>query len=473
MNDDQATDLIDRLAAQLPRTHAPVPELVEAGRSARRRRRRLVAGATTALVAGVVLGAFLGPRLGDGGDRSDRTDTIDHVSPGEAVVYYLAVEPDTLDAHPAPTRLTARLVDVRNTGNPGLDALSALANSVPEDKDLTNGFNFLRADHTSFIQPTSVTHADGVVTVDLAQDPMDPYPNIDFFGPSGEVITQQLVWTVQTAIGTTDPVRITVRGEPAAGILGHSLDGPVAADPAIVLPPDDPVALQMTVNPDLVGPGQVVTVTYFMRWNRGLAYKLVSADTTDPDLSNPDYYLISDGGTARRSMAWYSGDHPPAVHNIGIGGTGPDRVRIPETAAEGKWLLCAVTPLVEPCAELTVTRNGSPAPDVEGYLSIPLSNDPYPAVTYFEESAGYSLGLTTAVSCPAVVESVTPLGDEALLVKTLPPEYGGCRFAAPPSTDRFPLAGPVAETVKWAVIDQGAGREPVRVRLEFARGTLD
>lgn len=469
MNDDQATDLIDRLAAQLPRTDAPVPELVEAGRSARRRRRRLTASVTAAFAVGAVLGAILIPRL-DGGD--DRSDPVDRVTSGEAVVYYAAMDPADQNELPVPTRLVAQVVAVEDTGNPGLDALRALASGVPEDPEVTNGFNFLRVDHESFIKATSVTHADGLVTVDLAEDPMDPYPNADWVGPSGDLVTQQLVWTVQTALGTTDPVLVTVRGKPAAGILGHRLDGPVAAEPGIVLETADPADLEMTVEPGLAGPGQVVTVTYLRPWTHGLGYKLVRADTADPDLSEPDYYLVSDGGNGRRSMAWYPGDEPPGYDGIAIGGRGPERVRIPESASEGPWLLCAVG-VLEPCAQLTVTWNGSPAPDVAGLLAAPLSTETYPRVAYFDESAGYTLGLTTAVSCPARVESVSPLGDTGLLVKTLPPVYGGCGFAAPPYTDRFPLDGPLPETVRWAVIDYGGGQAPVRVRLESPRGIVD
>jgi hypothetical protein len=82
-----------------------------------------------------------------------------------------------------------------------------------------------------------VTHGNGVLTVDLAV--AGPLP-----GPAGLAL-QQLVYTVQSAAGSTDPVRVLVGGEPAETLLGEAVDAPLtAADPYRVralVEIDDPV----------------------------------------------------------------------------------------------------------------------------------------------------------------------------------------------------------------------------------------
>ena len=69
-----------------------------------------------------------------------------------------------------------------------------------------------------------VTHGNGVLTVDLAV--AGPLP-----GPAGLAL-QQLVYTVQSAAQSTDPVRILVGGEQTSSLLGEPVDTPLtAADP--------------------------------------------------------------------------------------------------------------------------------------------------------------------------------------------------------------------------------------------------
>uniref|UniRef100_UPI0015F0BB81 Gmad2 immunoglobulin-like domain-containing protein n=1 Tax=Pseudonocardia pini TaxID=2758030 RepID=UPI0015F0BB81 len=64
----------------------------------------------------------------------------------------------------------------------------------------------------------------GLLTVDLAV--VGPLA-----GPAGLAL-DQLVYTVQSAAGSTDPVRVLVGGEPAVTLLGEPVDAPLtAADP--------------------------------------------------------------------------------------------------------------------------------------------------------------------------------------------------------------------------------------------------
>lgn len=129
-------------------------------------------------------------------------------------------------------RLTAETVTTENTGDPGLDAVRALLTTRPTDPDEGNGYDLLTDDPMPITGVNSVTVGDGVINVDLTKDVWDPYPAVGCIScPSGEIITQQLVWTVQTALESDDPVSVTVNGEPARGIWMEPLNGPVYADP--------------------------------------------------------------------------------------------------------------------------------------------------------------------------------------------------------------------------------------------------
>lgn len=130
-----------------------------------------------------------------------------------------------------PDRLIAETVTTENTGDPGLDAVRALLTTRPTDPDNGNGYDLLTIDPMPITGVNSVTAGDGVINVDLIEDVWDPYPGVRCVCPSGEIITQQLVWTVQTALESDDPVTVTINGEPARGIWMEPLNGPVYADP--------------------------------------------------------------------------------------------------------------------------------------------------------------------------------------------------------------------------------------------------
>jgi len=60
-----------------------------------------------------------------------------------------------------------------------------------------------------------VTHAHGVITVDLALPDAAPVGAM-----VAELTVQQLVYTAQAALGVTDPVRLLVNGAPVARVFG-------------------------------------------------------------------------------------------------------------------------------------------------------------------------------------------------------------------------------------------------------------
>jgi hypothetical protein len=136
--------------------------------------------------------------------------------------------------------IAAQTVTTDNTGDPGLDAVRALLTSRPPNPELANGFDFLTIKPRPITTVNDVSPGDGVITVDLSEEVWDPYPNVRCGScPSGDIVTQQLVWTVQTALNSTDPVLVTVNGEPARGIWMDPLDGPVQADPDAPVPADN------------------------------------------------------------------------------------------------------------------------------------------------------------------------------------------------------------------------------------------
>jgi hypothetical protein len=92
-----------------------------------------------------------------------------------------------------------------------------------------------------------VTHADGVVTVDLtartaAGAPTDPI-----------MAVQQLVYTVTGALGTTDPVRVLVAGKQVPRLWKDGVDT------SVPVPRADPLGVRVLVGIDAPAEGESVT----------------------------------------------------------------------------------------------------------------------------------------------------------------------------------------------------------------------
>jgi hypothetical protein len=117
----------------------------------------------------------------------------------------------------------------RPTDEAARTAVTALLHfTPPADAPLVNGWAPFE---TPIAEVLSVTHESGEVVVDLDHDMADPYPTADVtFVPDGRLTMQQLVRTVQDALGTTDPVRLRVQGGPSTGVWFTPFDWPVAAD---------------------------------------------------------------------------------------------------------------------------------------------------------------------------------------------------------------------------------------------------
>lgn len=118
---------------------------------------------------------------------------------------------------------------ITSSGDVGVDAVDALLELESErPKTFCNLWSML---NDPAVGVTSVTHSDGVVTVDLDRDVSsgDPFRDMLLACGVGPQL-QQLVHTATSALRTEDPVLVTVNGEPADAVFGEPVDGPVEPD---------------------------------------------------------------------------------------------------------------------------------------------------------------------------------------------------------------------------------------------------
>lgn len=135
-------------------------------------------------------------------------------------------------ARRAPNLVTSPTT-VPATGDTGWDAVNALLTTGGQaDVGWTNGWNIGYHGAYPAAEVNEVVVGDDVITVDLDRDVGDPYPTVRCMCPSGELMMQQLVWTLDLALSRDLPVALTVNGQPARVVSGYHLNGPVAADPA-------------------------------------------------------------------------------------------------------------------------------------------------------------------------------------------------------------------------------------------------
>lgn len=87
-----------------------------------------------------------------------------------------------------------------------------------------------------------------------------------------------------------------------------------------------------------VEPGGVVALTFPENTDRGVLFVL---ERQTGDSWAHRYDLLSDGPGEEWQRSWNAvGASPMAVAAIGVGGPGPDRVPIPETAEPGDYRIC-------------------------------------------------------------------------------------------------------------------------------------
>lgn len=220
------TEQLERAAASIDVGAPPVDAMVDTAARTRRKRRATAAAAFSTLVivaGGIGLAVYDtgAPQPSVAGEDRAVTD----VDPGTVKIF--VPDPATEQRDGECSRwsgLRAETVAISATGDRAREAVQALVLAPAPEGHVGGGF--ARQDGRYTVR--SVVHTDGVIAVDLDKDPWDPFPNAFLTcAPDGELVMQQIVRTVQNALGSDDPVLLTVNGVPARGIWMHPLNGPI------------------------------------------------------------------------------------------------------------------------------------------------------------------------------------------------------------------------------------------------------
>jgi hypothetical protein len=138
------------------------------------------------------------------------------------------------------------------------------------------------------------------------------------------------------------------------GACGNSEGSVAASNP-------QPESGEMVATPSDARPGGILDLTFPTSAERGEPFFLFRWKGTS--WGKPAYLLISDAtrrGTreASRDLFWADRSEDWAWNDIGVGGPGPDRVKIPEAAKPGLYRICTANtrPGSELCAQVRVTQ---------------------------------------------------------------------------------------------------------------------
>ena len=110
----------------------------------------------------------------------------------------------------------------------------------------------------------------------------------------------------------------------------------------------------IVAEPQRVAPGDVVALTFPAETTRGIHFVL---EMQSDGAWVHAFDLVSDGpgpGWPRDWSVAGSGDF--AIPDIGVGGTGPDRVLIPDVAEPGTWRICTGNAGDEFCTEIEIVE---------------------------------------------------------------------------------------------------------------------
>jgi len=124
--------------------------------------------------------------------------------------------------------------------------------------------------------------------------------------------------------------------------------------PSSVPPPPESERPVIVVTPDVTRPGQVVELGYPDELLRGIAFFMRRWE--DDRWSEPQFLLISDAAWWTDGSSWHPRASKWAWRTLGVGGPGPDRVRVPDIAEPGSYRICtAGTGDKSRCVQLTVS----------------------------------------------------------------------------------------------------------------------
>lgn len=219
-------------------------------------------------------------------------------------LYFVDMPPLAAGESQSPVLVTEP-VTVPNTGDKPTDVMNALLTTTNTSGTHVNGFDMFSHDEGPIAWANSVTVGQDLITVDLDRSVWDPYPSVDCDCPSGSIVMQQLVWTLDSSLETDLPVELTINGEPARGIWMHPLDGPVEADPAALhqgsssLGEFDQPGIK--AEPDAPAPSiMFVTTNAWMGWYKG-HYVAVYAGTDGYEHPNVGEVLVRVYGDNRNN----------------------------------------------------------------------------------------------------------------------------------------------------------------------------
>jgi hypothetical protein len=108
----------------------------------------------------------------------------------------------------------------------------------------------------------------------------------------------------------------------------------------------------MVADRAIVASGDVVELTFPDEMTRGVWFVLEREAASSWVYR---YDLTSDGPGPGWPMEWHvAGDEGFAVEDVGVGGPGPDRVVIPDTAEAGSWRICTANAAENVCVRVEI-----------------------------------------------------------------------------------------------------------------------
>lgn len=129
----------------------------------------------------------------------------------------------------------------------------------------------------------------------------------------------------------------------------------VAADRSVEDPPAPEPEMRpdlLVIEPEAAPPGTQLALRFPEETSRGIAFTL---DRRTADGWETTHWMTSDANGDRDPDTIPAGSEGFAVEDVGVGGPGPDHVRLPEELEPGEYRVCTANAVTQFCAPLTVT----------------------------------------------------------------------------------------------------------------------